>query len=361
MIDKFDFDKLSEADVREEIIAPVLRRLGYQSGTDNTILRERAIELRYPKMFLGRKKHAKDPVLRGRPDYVCEARNVTRWVIEAKSPGEEISQDDVEQAHSYAVHVELAAPIFVLCNGRKWLIYESNRGPASEPLVSLSHVDLIERFHVLSNLLSPEGLRRRYPLQTVDYDRPLATGFGSKAAIVGGFTKYDELHCIFDGLPQGAPTPDFSALQRYVGYRAAIIGDACLRNEELGIVAELRFHHPYDAMSAFAESVGIARCRYSTRSHSISDKSDAPTIFEYSTQFDINAGKEMFDFTTGSTSILPVPGRFSMHAEAIGHVNKNTFHGTYSSRMLFDFHFGPHAIQQCTFARGTYEIEFRDV
>jgi hypothetical protein len=91
---EFDFSLLSEADIREEIIAPALRRLGYRSGALNTVIREKAIELRYPHMFLGRKKPGKDPVLRGRPDYLCEARNIARWAIEAKPPNEGIQRNE---------------------------------------------------------------------------------------------------------------------------------------------------------------------------------------------------------------------------------------------------------------------------
>jgi hypothetical protein len=36
----FDFEKLGETDVREEILAPLLRSLGYRSGTENDVIRE---------------------------------------------------------------------------------------------------------------------------------------------------------------------------------------------------------------------------------------------------------------------------------------------------------------------------------
>jgi hypothetical protein len=49
----FDFNSLNETDIREEIIAPLLRYLGYRSGTANNIIREQ--HLTYPKSSLGRK------------------------------------------------------------------------------------------------------------------------------------------------------------------------------------------------------------------------------------------------------------------------------------------------------------------
>ena len=51
---QYDFDSMNEADIREEIIAPLLRHLGYRSGTDHNIIREQPLS--YPKSFLGRKK-----------------------------------------------------------------------------------------------------------------------------------------------------------------------------------------------------------------------------------------------------------------------------------------------------------------
>src|SRR5260370_1192102 len=64
------FAALNETDVREEIIAPLLRRLDYRSGSHNNIIREQF--LRYPKLSLGRKVPHRDPELRGKADYILE-------------------------------------------------------------------------------------------------------------------------------------------------------------------------------------------------------------------------------------------------------------------------------------------------
>lgn len=357
----FDFSALSEADVREEVIAPVLRRLGYRSGTENSVIREKAIEIRYPHMFLGRKKPDKDPVLRGRPDYICEARNITRWAIEAKPPSEDIQRGDVEQAHSYAVHPELAAPLFVLCNGREWLIFESNRGPAAEPLLRLSHDDVRSQFHLLQNLLSPAGLNRRFPVQTLDRGRPLAAGHGSRAAIVGGFTRYDEIHSVIEGLPPGVTVPGADQAQRLVGYKAAIIGEACTRSDEFGIVADIKMHIPHDSVRGFAEKIGIDRNRYVTRAEVISENPTAPTIFEFMTECALPAGSTVFDMTRWSNVTTPLPVHMAWYAEAIGHLAGTTFRGTYSSRMLAEPQGGLISIKQWLFMRGAFEVELRPI
>jgi len=74
----YDFQQMNEADVREEVIAPLLRHLGYRSGTNHNVIREQPLS--YPKAFLGRKQR-NDPILRGKADYICEAYSQVRWVI----------------------------------------------------------------------------------------------------------------------------------------------------------------------------------------------------------------------------------------------------------------------------------------
>jgi hypothetical protein len=58
---------MNESDVREEMATPMLRPLGYATGTENDIIREKS--LTYENDFLGRKKKT-DPPLRGRADYI---------------------------------------------------------------------------------------------------------------------------------------------------------------------------------------------------------------------------------------------------------------------------------------------------
>lgn len=112
----FPFERFNETDVREEIITPLLHRLGFKSGTENDIIREQS--LRYPREFLGRKNPKKDPVLRGKADYILEAKGRVRWVIDAKAPDVLIDDDAIEQAWSYANHAEVRAVYFAVCNGR---------------------------------------------------------------------------------------------------------------------------------------------------------------------------------------------------------------------------------------------------
>src|SRR5262245_61612627 len=120
------FERLNETDVREEVIAPLLKSLGYQSGTQNDIIREQ--NLRYPRVFLGRKK-GNDPPLRGKADYILEVQGRLRWVVEAKPPSSPLGLEEIEQAWTYASHPEIRALYFVVCNGRSLSVYQTANGP----------------------------------------------------------------------------------------------------------------------------------------------------------------------------------------------------------------------------------------
>lgn len=318
VLPQLNFDDMNEADVRAEVIDPVLRSLGYCSGTDNNILRERQIELRYTKMFLGRKNSRKDVILRGRPDYICEVRGLTRWALEAKPPSEDITHDDVQQAHSYAFHPDLCAPLFILCNGKSFHIYETQRGPASSPLALITYDELRQKPYLLDNILGPTALRRRFPPQHLDLGEPLADGFGSVAKILGGFTRYDEIEMLVEGLPPGTVVPGQENIKRLVGYEAGIIGDACYRDSSGVIVADLEMQFPHGAMRDFAVSLGIDKNRYTTTDARVSQSPEMPSTFEYSNTIHIPAGVTTFNILNFATEVVPMAMNLAWYAEAVG-------------------------------------------
>ncbi len=246
-------------------------------------------------------------------------------------------------------------------NGRQWQIFESYRGPGAEPILVLSHDELRTQFHLLYNLLSPTALDRRFPVQTIDRGRPLASRFGSRAAIVGGFTRYDSIDSVIDGLPAAVAVPAAEQAQKLVGYQAAINGDACYRDDRLGIVADLTMHFPHETMRDFAVAIGIDRNRYVTRDASVSEDPEAPTIFEFTKQIVLPAGRPVFDVTQWGSRHFAAAGPDVWYAEAIGHLVGNTFRGTYSSRMLAEPLGIPLAVRQWLFMRGTFAVELRAI
>lgn len=131
-----EFTCETEADVRERIIFPMLIKLGHPAETIKT-----GLYLKYERRFLGRKKPGKDPILRGRPDYVVEIDSRLRMVIEAKEPGE-IEEDEREQAYSYAVHAQVRAVLFVMASGSHFEIWETAAKPGEglEPVIDFDGI-----------------------------------------------------------------------------------------------------------------------------------------------------------------------------------------------------------------------------
>ena len=116
LIDSSDF---KEDSVREEVIMPVLRALGYSSSGPNRIIRSKALS--HPFITIGSKRRPIHLV----PDYLLSVNGNFTLVLDAKAPNEEIKfGDNVEQVYSYAIHPEIRVPQFALCNGREFALYD---------------------------------------------------------------------------------------------------------------------------------------------------------------------------------------------------------------------------------------------
>src|SRR5665647_291966 len=82
-----------EDSVREVIILPILKALGY---TQENIVRSKT--LLHPFLKIGSKKRPINLI----PDYALKVENNFVWVLDAKAPNEKIINDDnVEQVYSY--------------------------------------------------------------------------------------------------------------------------------------------------------------------------------------------------------------------------------------------------------------------
>jgi hypothetical protein len=121
---RFDFSCVDDAEykedaVREDIIAPLLRRIGYSPGGPNKIIRSRS--LTHPYALFGSKKR-KIKII---PDYILEVEDEPCFVLDAKSPSQGITRgDNVAQVYSYAIHPEIRAWNYGLCNGRSLALFE---------------------------------------------------------------------------------------------------------------------------------------------------------------------------------------------------------------------------------------------
>ena len=126
-LENFDFNLLEDSDfkedsVREEIIHPILKELGYSAGGLNRIVRSRSLNHPFVKIGSGERE------IRIVPDYLLLAANKPAWVLDAKSPQQTItSGGNVEQAYSYAIHPEIRSRYYALCNGREFAVFEKDQ------------------------------------------------------------------------------------------------------------------------------------------------------------------------------------------------------------------------------------------
>ena len=99
VLDGFDHSSLDDPEfkedsVREEIIAPLLKALGYSASSPHKIIRSR--RLVHPFVSIGSATKKISIV----PDYLLEANGKLAWTLDAKAPNEEIlNTKHVEQAY----------------------------------------------------------------------------------------------------------------------------------------------------------------------------------------------------------------------------------------------------------------------
>jgi len=122
---KFDYGVLDDPEfkedsVREELLLPLIKAMGYSYKGRYKIVRSRTLQ--HPFTMIGAKKY-KISIF---PDYILECDEKCVCVIEAKAPSESLDNEEcIGQAYSYAVHKEVAAKYYVLCNGREFRLYST--------------------------------------------------------------------------------------------------------------------------------------------------------------------------------------------------------------------------------------------
>jgi len=155
VLKNFNYDVLSDPEygedsVREEIIFPIIRALGYSSDGNNKIIRGR--KLLHPFVSIGSQKKKISII----PDYVMEINGKPSWIMEAKAPNQNIlDTTHIEQAYSYAMHSEIKALYYALCNGKEFLLYHVSE---YKPILHFNIKLLSSNWEQLVNLLSPENL-----------------------------------------------------------------------------------------------------------------------------------------------------------------------------------------------------------
>jgi hypothetical protein len=312
------FESFNETDVREEIIAPLLRRLGYRSGTKYNIIREQS--LRYPQLSLGRKIPKKDPPLRGKADYILEVEDRLRWTIEAKAPEVPIQDDDIQQAWTYANHPEVRGIYFVLCNGRTWVVYRTAHGPNAPAVLSLEYEGLEADFQLLANVLGPPALVRDFPSVEIDTGLPIAPGLRSVARITNGFIRYTQSNL---------------DLQVLTEFQNNISQGAIERDERGQMIAFVQATGPVRSLQELNERLGLSRFEMTSEASQLSIDPAVPTRFSYNNRIILPKGERVLNILDWQYLSLPFNITCDIGVDANGYFANHLFSGSFDTKMRY--------------------------
>ncbi|MDB9323144.1 DNA methyltransferase [Nodularia spumigena CS-591/04] len=138
-----------EDSVREVVILPILKALGY---TEINIVRSKTLQ--HPFLKIGSKKRPVNLI----PDYVLKLENKFAWVLDAKSPNQNIKEGDhIEQVYSYAIHPEIRSNYFALCNGVEFSIFKTTETDIPVLFFSLDEIEY--HWDKLTQYLSPNSFQ----------------------------------------------------------------------------------------------------------------------------------------------------------------------------------------------------------
>lgn len=166
----FDFSELDNPEfkedaVREELIAQLLKELGYSYKSKHRIIRSKTVEHPFVKTGSGQRRKIKSI-----PDYLLQVDGKNAWVLDAKAPDENItSGDHPEQVYFYAIHPEIRVPIYALCNGREFIAFATNQEAA---LIHFPMHEIEKHWNSLTNLLATENAVQHIPEPQPGVEKP---------------------------------------------------------------------------------------------------------------------------------------------------------------------------------------------
>ena len=313
----YNFDVLNEADIREEIIAPLLRSLGYRSGTENDVIREQP--LNYPKFFLGHKKGS-DPLLRGRADYICEVHQQVRWIIEAKSPDAPLDREAEEQSWSYANHPEIRAVYFCLTNGREFKIFQTNFGPEAPAIFHSRYDDLEKDLRTIHNILSPEAIIRDHPALEIDRGEPIGPGLRSIVRVTNGAIIFQK------------NSLDFKPL---IGLTVTITEGSLERNSEGRLEVYVETMVPFQPLQKLNERLGLHSLHSVSDDRALSIDAAHPSRFASTTSHILPKGEMGLDLMTWQEVPFPMNMNVRTQTTAVGYLEGHVFQGEFQAILIF--------------------------
>lgn len=309
------FEAMNEADVREEVIAPLIRKLGYRTGTEHNVRRE--VDLRYSSVQLGRQKQS-DPPLRGRADYILEAGGKVRWVVEAKAPSEELDDLIAAQAWTYANHPDVRATYFLVTNGRLFRLYQTNRKPEAALVLEFRFEEIEAKLPAILNTLAPASVLRDFPDVRIDEGEPLGPGLRSAVRISGGRLRVERLE------PPIAPVDQMTVF---------IVDGAATRRLGGGIAVTYHTEVGVTPIQLFNEQIGLNSVELFCEDDVLSTDPARPSLFRASPKFIVPKGTPSFDVNTWQKSEAISDVEVEVVLEASGHLEGQDFSGRFESSM----------------------------
>jgi len=304
----FQFERMNETAVREDIIVFLLKDLGYLRDSPNNIIVEQP--LRDPRISLGRKKPT-DPILRGIADYILNIENRWRWVIEVKNPAEDITNDDRDQAWSYANHPEVKGLYFMVTNGRRFELYQTNSGPDAPAIASFAYDKLRANMPMLANTLSPASIKRVFPNIPLDWALGLGPGLRSFAKVVNGTVTYTRF------------TP---AVPGIVGMINHLREGSVERSDKL-IVASLIMEAPQQQANDMIKQLGLEKFQIWTSDSTLSSDLNKPNVFAAPLNWVIPRGTRLPLAIGGGSIVLTQDLSFESVTTATGILSGQKFFG----------------------------------
>jgi hypothetical protein len=138
-----------EDSVREVIILPILKALGYNQSN---IIRSKTLQ--HPFLKIGSKKRPVNLV----PDYVLKVENNYAWVLDAKAPNQNIKEgENIEQVYSYATHPEIRSNYFALCNGLEFSLFKTTG--TDTPILLFNISEIAHYWNGLTQYLAPKSFK----------------------------------------------------------------------------------------------------------------------------------------------------------------------------------------------------------
>lgn len=146
-----DDPEFKEDSVREEIVAPLLRALGYRASGSNRVVRSRRLE--HPYVAIGATQQKVSII----PDYMLFSEGAPTWILDAKSPRERVDDPAHDaQVYSYAIHRDVRVDWYAVCNGREFALFHV-QDMSAVPRLRFSFHELGERWAEIHTYLWPGG------------------------------------------------------------------------------------------------------------------------------------------------------------------------------------------------------------